>query len=335
MQVQGTVAVSAIALALVLTALAIRMSMRTIEPAPIAQLYSASPMVRQGGAQSPKRGLGTSTVSRGSSPRASTTPSEGHGYLEEDHYAYIERLIGSARRGDPRSKFEVWKALIFCQRDAHAFRGRTPSEVINALSAPYPHEIQRVQETFALCGRFYTEGSREFDDTVQFRFDAANAGYPPAVVDVALGELVSGMGDDVDHIEAKLLDALSSGSPEALVSARLLQGLNVIDEGASIAFVLAGCDLGYDCTRGGPLMKEVCWSTPVCDDSYASLMEKRVGHERFEAIEGDAAKLRSEISDGRAIDPSRFHWHALDKSRFQLDQQQLLKATTRKSKSEG
>lgn len=273
-------------------------------------------------------------IEPGSPKAAAIVTRKVDGGADEDQYTYVRRLIDAARAGDPKSKYEVWKSLIFCKRDARSFKGRTVSEAIRESPTPYPHEIQRIEDTFRRCGQFYSQGFQDFDDTVHFRSDAADAGYAPAVVDVALGQLAGG-SEDLDGIEARVLRALNSRSPEALVLARQLRGLNITDETTSVALVLAGCQLGYDCTRSGPLMREICSVAPSCeDDSYASLMEKHLGPERFRVVSDEAGKIQREISKG-SIDPNRFHWGELDNTRFRMSPEQLLRSTTVKKKQEG
>jgi hypothetical protein len=265
----------------------------------------------------------TSTAAEGSLNRPPTTTFRSTGgYLREDHYTYLLQIIEPARAGDPESMFEAWQALRLCERHEREFSGHTLTEAIRELPAPHDYQIRKVTEIYAACGRFYAEGFQEFADIVDFKSDAARAGYPPAVIDQELGRLASGLAAD-EETRARVFGALNSGHPQALVLARNLSLINVVDQTTGRALAIAGCQLGYDCTRQGPLMKEICWTTPLCgeSDSFVSFLRRSLRTSEFRTAMETASRVRDEVANGR-LDATRLRWDALDNSRFRAKPEQ-------------
>jgi hypothetical protein len=258
-------------------------------------------------------GLLCSVAALGAGAQTIESPNASPSFLRGDQYQYVLQAIDDARNGDASSKYHVWRVLAVCKRRARQFQGSSALEAKHALPAPYPHALQEVDDYYDLCGRFYVNGFREFPEVSAFRMEAANSGFPPAVVDVAIGDLITSHAS-VDDAASRIIGAINAGDPEALIVARQLQLVNVIDYNTSLAFALAACRFGYDCERNGPLMRELCWSTPSCsaDDSLVSLVKRDLGESALRERLREAEEIRAEIVGG-GIDPQRFHWHALDR----------------------
>jgi hypothetical protein len=286
---------------------------RALDPAPMTQMAAVSRSTETASvAAGDSLNLGPHRVARSTS-----------GYLRRDHYTYVLQIIDHARAGDPESMFEVWQALRLCERHERQFRGHTLLEAIRELPMPHEYQIRKATEIYAACGRFYAEGFHEFTDTVDFKTDAARAGHPPAVIDQALGQLASGAELADAELRSRVLAALNSGHPQALVLARHLGLINVVDQTTARAFAISGCQLGYDCARQGPLMKEICWTTPLCgeSDSFVSFLERSLSASEFRSTMETASQIRDEVSNG-VFDATRLSWDTLDIRRFHANPQQ-------------
>jgi hypothetical protein len=180
-------------------------------------------------------GLLSATVVLGASAQSTEAPAATPSFLRGDQYQYVLQVIDNARSGHASSKYQVWRILAMCKRSARQFEKRSALEATRSLPAPYPYALQKVDELYDLCGRFYANGFREFSDVSAFRMEAASSGFPPAVVDVAISNLITSHAG-VDDVASRITGAINNTAyPEALIVARNLQLLNVIDHNTSLA----------------------------------------------------------------------------------------------------
>jgi len=196
-------------------------------------------------------------------------------------YASISHALPSALQGDGRAAWSISEALARCVSTIRLFHGSTDPAVLQAAEDEHTHSSPNVpqwlhavrDEMAKMCSKLATTDPfaalppRAGGYTITYwRKLALAEGDGLAVVEAATTS--AGVGIDwsrestpaeihtLQAAQAKLQAAVSSGDPAVLFQAgmNLTNGQIAVDPRDGVALVLAGCEMGFDCSANNSML---------------------------------------------------------------------------------
>lgn len=245
----------------------------------------------------------------GSAPRIQTARADFEG--ASDLYAYVQGLRTRETAGDAEALWKVSRVLDYCAAYAanpagYAADTRAISELRGSSTAAMAAARDRVGQR---CARFVPSDDFSLSALRAKRFDAARAGNLAAEAALlAMGEPLSGS----DEYKQDLVERVRrSGNPEAYVAISPAMGIAGSGQGAylgtvsgtqlsELAWLLAACRLGNDCSPGGVLMTSYCANGGICSsdssqDFYAFVLDAGVPRQGADNLNGMVDSLMSGI----------------------------------------
>jgi len=244
---------------------------------------------------------------------ASGVPSGSRADFEgaSDLYAYVQGLRAQEMAGDAEALWGVSRVLDYCAAYAanptgYAADTRAISELKGSSTAAMAAARDRVGRR---CARFVPADDFSLSALRAKRFDAASAGSLAAEAALlAMGEPLSGSNEyKQDLVERVRL----SGDPEAYVAISPAMGIAGSGQEAylgrisgtqysELAWLLAACRLGNDCSPGGVLMTSYCANGGICSrdssqDFYAFVLDAGVPRQGADNLNGMVDSLMSDI----------------------------------------
>lgn len=212
----------------------------------------------------------------------------------EDLFAFRQQVQPLAEAGDADARWVLSRVDEYCAGFA---RDPVGFERDSALIADLQLEAARALGAArgrigTRCGRFVPRDAPTFVQLVERRQDAAEAGSLAA--EAALLAMGAPLQDDMDYRRGLVERVQASRDPDAFVALSPAMGVAasgdvaLVDtvagtQASELAWQLAACDLGLDCSANGALMTEYCANGGIC---------ARDARQDFSAFVRDAAVPR-------------------------------------------
>lgn len=212
----------------------------------------------------------------------------------DDLFAFRQHLQPLADAGDADARWVLSRVDEYCAgyaRDPAGFA--RDSALIDGLQLDAARALGAARGRIGTrCGRFVPGDAPTFVQLVAQRQDAAEAGSLPA--EAALLAMGAPLQDDMDYRRDLVERVQASRDPEAFVALSPAMGVAASGDVAladtvagtqthALAWQLAACDLGLDCSANGALMTEYCVNGGIC---------ARDARQDFSAFVRDAAVPR-------------------------------------------
>lgn len=227
-----------------------------------------------------------------------------------DLYAYVQGLRARETAGDAEALWKVSRVLDYCAAyvanpAGYAADTRAISELKGAATAAMAAARDRVGRR---CARFVPADGFSLSALRAKRFDAARAGSLAAEAALlAMGEPLS----DSNEYKQDLVERVRrSGNPEAYVAISPAMGIAGSGQEAylgsvsgtqlsELAWLLAACRLGNDCSPGSVLMTSYCANGGICSrdssqDFYAFVLDAGVPRQGADNLNGMVDSLMSD-----------------------------------------
>jgi hypothetical protein len=228
-----------------------------------------------------------------------------------DLYAYVQGLRAREAAGDAEALWKVSRVLDYCAAYAadpagYAADTRAISELKGTSTAAMAAARDRIGQR---CVRFVPADGFSLSSLRAKRFDAARAGSLAAEAALlAMGEPLSGSNEYKQDLVERVR---RSGNPEAYVAISPAMGIAGSGQEAylgrisgtqysELAWLLAACRLGNDCSPGGVLMTSYCANGGICSrdgsqDFYAFVLDAGVPRQGADNLNGMVDSLMSGI----------------------------------------
>jgi len=193
----------------------------------------------------------------------------------DDLFAFRRQLQPLADAGDADARWMLSRVDEYCAgyaRDPAGFA--RDSALIADLKLDAARALGAARDRIGTrCGRFAPGDVPTFVQLVERREDAAEAGSLAA--EAALLAMGAPLQDDVDYRRGLVERVQMSRDPEAFVALSPAMGVAASGDVAladtvsgsqvsELAWKLAACDLGLDCSADGALMTEHCANGGIC-----------------------------------------------------------------------
>ena len=228
-----------------------------------------------------------------------------------DLYAYVQRLRTREMAGDAEALWNVSRVLDYCAAYAanpagYAADTRTISELKGSATAAMAAARERVGRR---CARFVPDDDFSASALRAKRADAARAGSLAAEAALlAMGEPLSAS----DEYKQDLVERVRrSGDPEAYVAISPAMGIAGSGQGtylgsvsgtqlSELAWLLAACRLGNDCSPGSVLVTSYCANGGICSrdgsqDFYTFVFDAGVPRQGADNLNGMVDSLMTGI----------------------------------------
>jgi len=216
-----------------------------------------------------------------------------------DLFAFRQRLQPLADAGDGDARWMLSRVDEYCAgfaRDPVGF-GRD-SVLIRSLQLEAARALGDARDRIgARCGRFVPGDASTFVQLVEQRQDAAEAGSLAA--EAALLAMGVPLHDDLEYRRDLVGRVQASRDPGAFVALAPAMGVAASGDvgladtvagtqASELAWQLAACDLGLDCSAQGALMTQYCANGGIC---------ARDGRQDFSSFVRDAAVPRQGMEE--------------------------------------
>jgi len=193
----------------------------------------------------------------------------------DDLFAFRQRLQPLATAGDAEARWLLSRVDEYCAgfaRDPGGF-GRD-SALIDGLQLDAARALGAARGRIGTrCGRFVPGDAPTFVQLVAQRQGAAEAGSLAA--EAALLAMGAPLQDDIDYRRDLVERVQASRDPDAFVALSPAMGVAASgdvaladtvagSQASELAWQLAACDLGLDCSARGALMTQYCANGGVC-----------------------------------------------------------------------
>jgi len=230
----------------------------------------------------------------GAWPAAVTRPLHRAFEQADDLFAFRQQLQPLADAGDADARWLLSRVDEYCAgfaRDPAGFA--RDSALIDGMQLDAARALGAARGRIGTrCGRFVPGDAPTFVQLVAQRQDAAEAGSLSA--EAALLAMGAPLQDDMDYRRDLVERVQASRDPEAFVALSPAMGVAASGDVAltdavagtqasELAWQLAACDLGLDCSANGALMTEYCANGGIC---------ARDARQDFSAFVRDAAVPR-------------------------------------------
>lgn len=239
-----------------------------------------------------------------------------------DDFAFAVELAAAAMRGDARAHYVLGEVLLKCEvskRTLAPYKDGTVADrmerYLTENNIALENSRQMLRAEAARCARLFSDDPfvqfdlpREARDFRWWSKRAVDMGDPIAVMDRTLG-LAAGRGaeDDDDSgrelRQALLTDvhvAVASREPAALfmVGTLLSQPAITTSIDVGLAWQVAACTAGYDCSNANPDFGFGCIpeGTCVAGLSYTDIIQRDLGAAKYADIYADAQDIQYKVS---------------------------------------
>ncbi|MDR6991774.1 hypothetical protein [Luteimonas sp. 3794] len=193
----------------------------------------------------------------------------------DDLFAFRQQLRPLADAGDAEARWVISRVDEYCAgfaRDPAGFA--RDSALIDGLRLDAARALGAARARIGTrCGRFAPGDAPTFVQLVERRRAAAEAGSLAA--EAALLAMGAPLQDDMDYRRDLVARVQASRNPGAFVALAPAMGVAASGDVAladtvagtqasELAWQLAGCDLGHDCSANGALMTEYCANGGIC-----------------------------------------------------------------------
>ena len=229
----------------------------------------------------------------------------------DDLYAYVQGLRAREMAGDPDALWRVSRVLDYCAAFAanpqgYAADTRAISELEGAGTLVMAAARDRVGQR---CARFAPVDDFSLSALRAKRLEAARAGSLAAEAALlAMGEPLSGGNEYKQDLVERVR---RSGNPDAYLAISPAMGIAGSGQEAylgsvsgtqltELAWVLAACRLGNDCSPGSVLMTSYCANGGICSrdssqDFYSFVLDAGVPRQGADHLNGMVDSLMSGI----------------------------------------
>lgn len=192
-----------------------------------------------------------------------------------DLFAFRQRLQPLIAAGDADARWLSSRVDEYCAgfaRDPAGFA--RDSALISGLQLDAARALGTARDRIgSRCGRFVPDDAPTFVQLVEQRKDAAEAGSLAA--EAALLAMGAPLHDDVDYRRDLVGRVQASRDPDAFAALSPAMGVAASGDAAlvdavagtqssELAWQMAACDLGLDCSANGALMTQYCANGGVC-----------------------------------------------------------------------
>lgn len=227
-----------------------------------------------------------------------------------DLYAYLHSLRAREAAGDPQALWSASRVMDYCAAYAsnpagYARDSRALQELKSAGTAAMAAARDRVSQR---CRRFVPEDGLSASGLRDKRIEAARAGSLSAEAALlTLGEPLSA-GDD--YAQDLVERVLHSADPDAYLAISSAMGIAASGRSeafgrisgsqySELAWQLAACRLGADCSAGGVLMTSYCANGGICSrdasqDFYTFVLDAAVPRQGADTLNEMVDSLLSE-----------------------------------------
>lgn len=235
-----------------------------------------------------------SEVDRARAWPAATRPLQRAFEQADDLFVFRQQLQPLADAGNADARWVLSRVDEYCAAYARDPAGFVrDSALIDGLQLDAARALGVARNRIGTrCGRFVPGDAPTFVQLVERRQDAAEAGSLAA--EAALLAMGAPLQDDMDYRRGLVERVQASRDPEAFVALSPAMGVAASGDAAltdtvagtqasELAWQLAACDLGLDCSANGALMTEYCANGGIC---------ARDARQDFSAFVRDAAVPR-------------------------------------------
>jgi hypothetical protein len=245
--------------------------------------------------------------------RASPAPPEDYAaqlLAASDYLEFGRSLLPAARSGDHAAQFYIFRALEYCTMEYRAYFGRGPvwrtlDDAMQLATTRWPYDSELVRTVYSRCHTLVETGATEFGEREEWLRMASDGGYPLAQVTHAQNQwrAKSGADDEATLAARRRLagQALRSRDP-AVVSA--IADVILVPEGQGyewdfLAWRLAACQRGFDCSRQSDFVKWTCYADTNCQPyETATDLIRRVTGNDFPDVEARARWINEKLDAG-------------------------------------
>lgn len=235
----------------------------------------------------------------------------------DDLFAFRQQLRPMADGGDAEARWMLSRVDEYCAsfaRDPAGFA--RDSALIDSMQLDAARALGAARGRIgARCGRFAPADAPTFVQLVERRRDAAEAGSLAA--EAALLAMGVPLSDDMDYRRDLVGRVQISRDPEAFVALSPAMGVAASGDVAladtvagtqasELAWQLAACDLGLDCSAGGALMTQYCAHGGICardarQDFSGFVRDAAVPRQGAEAIDRMKKTLVEDTPESRHL----------------------------------
>lgn len=242
----------------------------------------------------------------------------------EDHFAFAEEAAKAAVEGDVRAQYTLSQVLLECYVEVGltvAMNQGNLAANIEARAAAFPgyqeHNRVQIRAKIRRCERFF-DGSPlatlALPDEAQshgYWFDkAVAAGDPLAVMDRAL-KAVAQVDESADAATKRALGAavmddvrvaVASGEPAALAKVGWMYTQTLASDRTfqGPAWLVAACQLGYDCSNANPEIGQGCAEAGTCSAALtlADIFQRDLGAQEYARIYAAGQDIAYKVTQG-------------------------------------
>lgn len=227
-----------------------------------------------------------------------------------DLYAYLQSLRTREAAGDPQALWNASRVLDYCTAYAsnpagYARDSRAIQELKSAATAAMAAARDRVSQR---CRRFVPDDGFSMSALRDKRVEAARAGSLSAEAALlTMGEPLSASNEYAQDLVQRVL---RSADPDAYLAISSAMGIAASGRSdyfgrisgsqySELAWLLAACRLGADCSAGGVLMTSYCANGGICSrdasqDFYTFVLDAAVPRQGADTLNEMVDSLLSE-----------------------------------------
>ncbi len=234
--------------------------------------------------------------------------------VASDYLEFARSLLSAARAGDHEAQFYIFRALDYCAVEYRFYvdRGRPRRSLEDALrwaATHWPYDYETVRLVYNRCHTLIESDTKDFGERGEWLRRASDGDYPLAQVLVAKRQRLEGVGttgdDTARYEESRRLASLAIRSRDPAVIWEIadspFNGVAAESESgvAVLAWFLAACQRGFDCSPRSDAVRVFCYYDLNCQP-YESMVDifRRVGGTDFPEAEARARRINEKIDAG-------------------------------------
>lgn len=230
-----------------------------------------------------------------------------------DYLDFARALLPAAHAGDAAAQFHVFRALDYCAIEYrfHVDRGgvrRTLDDALSTAAGRWPYDSETVRLVYARCHNMAESGASVLGKRSYWLKLASDGGYPLAQAIASHRDVDSPLSGDSEELANSeegrrlLASAIRSGDPEVLWEIGNFALAPKMDDELAIpelAWSLAACQRGLDCSPQSDTVRAMCVYDPNCQpfESAADVLRRSDGT-GFPALEARARWINEKIDEG-------------------------------------
>jgi hypothetical protein len=229
-----------------------------------------------------------------------------------DYLEFARSLLPAARAGDHAAQFNIFRALDYCAIDYRFYvdRGATHRTLDDALkwaASHWPYDYERVRLVYDRCHTLMESQGKDLGERGEWLRLASDGGYPLAQVMAAKRQQLKGVGtgdDAAKNKESRRLAsmAIRTRDPQVIweiADSQLTSGAQGEADSDELAWFLAACQRGFDCSPQSDSVSAFCRYDPNCQpyESVADLFRRARGDD-FPELEARARWISEKVDAG-------------------------------------